>query len=313
MRLFSSASAAALLALIAPLAQAEVPSIIADIPATGSLVQQVLGDLGEVRVLLPSGGNEHHHQIRPSDAAALQDADLLVWIGPELTPWLARSAESLTNGISLPLLDWPGTQVLHYAEAAHDDHAEDEHAHDDHAGHDHHGTADPHAWLDPQNGRLWLLAIAETLAKADPDNAATYAANAEAGAARIDEVAAAVTAKLAPVAHERFVVFHDAYGYFTGSFGLEPAVPVAIGDATTPSAARLSAIRATITAEAVTCAFPEAGQDPALINSLIDGTAIRLGAELAPTGSDQPMGAGLYTGIFEGMGETISACLSATE
>ena len=159
MRLLPSVSAAALLLLHAPAALAEVPRIIADIPATGSLVQQVLGDLGEVRVLLPAGGNEHHHQIKPSDAAALQDAELLVWIGPALTPWLARSAESLATGSTLRLLDLPGTRLLAYADAAETHDAPE--GHDDHAGHDHADSTDPHAWLDPQNGRLWLAAIAD--------------------------------------------------------------------------------------------------------------------------------------------------------
>ncbi|AUH65859.1 zinc ABC transporter substrate-binding protein [Paracoccus zhejiangensis] len=307
MRFLPFASAPLLIALGAASATADAPSVIADIPATGSLVQQVLGDLGEVRVLLPAGGNEHHHQIRPSDAAALQEAGLLVWIGPDLTPWLARSADSLNSGVSLRLLDLPETSLRAFSDE--DDH---DHAHED--GHDHaHGPTDPHAWLDPQNGKIWLTAIAGALSEADPENATTYTANAEAGVAKIDDAAAAVTAQLAPVAQDRFVAFHDAYGYFTEAFGLAPAIPVALGDASTPSAARLSAIRDTITAEKVTCAFPEAGHDPSLIESLIAGTPIRAGEALDPTGSGQPMGPSLYPAILTGMGETISACLGQPE
>ncbi|WP_299843007.1 zinc ABC transporter substrate-binding protein [uncultured Paracoccus sp.] len=305
MRFLPIASAPLLIALGAASATADVPSVIADIPATGSLVQQVLGDLGEVRVLLPAGGNEHHHQIRPSDAAALQDAGLLVWIGPDLTPWLARSADSLSSGVSLRLMDLPETSLRALSDEDDHDHAqEDEHAH---------SPTDPHAWLDPQNGRTWLSAIAGALSKADPENAATYAANAQAGVAKIDDAAEAVTAQLSPFAQDRFVVFHDAYGYFTGAFGLAPAIPVALGDASTPSAARLSAIRDRITAEQVSCAFSEAGHDPSLIESLISGTPIRAGEALDPTGSGQPMGPALYPAILTGMGETISACLGQPE
>ena len=308
MRLLPLAAAPLLIALGTTTATAEVPSVIADIPATGSLVQQVLGDLGEVRVLLPAGGNEHHHQIRPSDAAALQDAGLLVWVGPDLTPWLARSADALAGGVSLRLLGQSGTRLREFT--GEDDHdPADEKGHDDH----NHGATDPHAWLDPDNGKIWLTAIAGALSAADPENAATYAANAEAGAARIDEAASAVTARLAPVAQDRFVVLHDAYGYFTDAFGLAPAIPVALGDASTPSAARLSTIRDRITAEKVTCAFPEAGHDPSLIESLIAGTPIRAGDALDPTGSGQPLGAGLYPAILTGMGEAFSACLGQPE
>ena len=49
---------------------------------------------------------------------------------------------------------------------------------------------DPHAWLDPENGKVWLAAIADALAAADPDHADAYRANAAAGASEIDAAAA---------------------------------------------------------------------------------------------------------------------------
>ena len=56
-------------------------------------------------------------------------------------------------------------------------------------------------------------------------------------------------AELAPLAEQRFVVFHDAYGYFTAHYGLSPAIPVSLGDASAPAAARLSAVRDQIIAQ----------------------------------------------------------------
>ncbi|TRW97894.1 zinc ABC transporter substrate-binding protein [Paracoccus sp. M683] len=304
-------------ALTALTARAEPPLIVTDIPATGSLVQQVLGDLGDVQVLLPAGGNAHHYQLRPSQAASLQDAGLLIWVGPELTPWLARAAESLTQGVSLPLLALPQTQ--HPGGTAEDhDHAAHDHDHE-HDTDDHdqdHGGIDPHAWLDPQNGKLWLAAIAEALAKADPEHAATYTENARLGAQQIDQTSAALTAELASVAGQRFAVFHDAYGHFTGRFGLQPAIALALGDAATPSAARLSAIRDEMLAGDIRCIFPETGHDPAVIESLIDGTDIRIGDMLDPAGASLVTGNGtgdkqLYPAILQGLGQTITGCLSS--
>ncbi|AUH33857.1 zinc ABC transporter substrate-binding protein [Paracoccus tegillarcae] len=293
----------ALAALTALPALAETPSVIADIPATGALVQQVLGDLGTVQVLLPTGGNAHHHQLRPSDAAALQDAGLLVWIGPELTPWLERSAAALASGTSLLLLAQSDTHRRDFNADAHGHEGDHDHDHD-------HSGVDPHAWLDPENGKLWLTVIAEALSTADPGNAATYAQNAADGAGQLDQVIQQVSAQLAPVADAHFLVFHDAYGYFTDRFGLEPAVAVALGDASSPSAARLSAIRDEIKAESVRCAFPEIGHDPGLIDSLIDGTDIRVGDTLDPSGAGQEMGAQLYPALLQQMGDTIADCLS---
>lgn len=292
---------------------ANVPNLVADIPATGSLAQQVLGDLGQVRVLLPTGGDAHHHQLRPSDAAALQDADLLVWIGPELTPWLERASSGIATGETLELLELPETELRAYgteAEHGHDhDHShEEEHAHEGH-DHDHDGT-DPHAWLDPQNGRIWLTAIANKLAAADPENAATYARNAQAGIARIDTAEAKISASLSPVLDRPFVVSHDAYGYFTDHFSLPAAIAISLGDAAAPSAARLSALRDQLQDAGAVCAFPEAGHDPALMISVTENSGIRLGKALDPAGVDQQRGADLYPKLLQGLGQTIADCLS---
>ncbi|MCZ0961117.1 zinc ABC transporter substrate-binding protein [Paracoccus benzoatiresistens] len=297
-----------LLALLAAApALAEPPQVVVDTPVTGSLVQQVLGNDGQVRVLLPQGASAHHHQMRPSDARSLQDAGLLVWTGPELTPWLDRSAASLAGGAAqLRLLEVPGTHLRSYGgDGGHDHDHHHEHEHD----HGHDGT-DPHAWLDPANAQLWLTAIAEALAEADPGNADLYARNATAAAQRVADLDAELQAQLAPYRDASFVVFHDAYGYFTDHFGLRPAIPVSLGDASTPSAARLAAIRDEIAETGAACAFPEYGSDPKLVQAVIEGSDVRLGKELSPEGGDLTGGNDLYTSIMTQMGLSLAACLT---
>jgi len=67
-------------------------------------------------------------------------------------------------------------------------------------GDDHdHGSTDPHAWLDPDNARVWLGVIRDTLAKADPEHAEVYAANAAAADASIAATDAEIKAALAGV------------------------------------------------------------------------------------------------------------------
>lgn len=300
----------ALAALAGTPAPAQPPRIVADTPVTASLIRQVLGDPGEVRILLPRGASPHHHQLRPSDAGALQQAQLLVWIGPELTPWLDKAAGTLGGDTAqLRLLAQPGTHLRTYGEV--DDHDHDDHAGDDGHDHDHsHGGTDPHAWLDPANARIWRAAIAAELGRRDPGNAAAYRANAAAAAARIDALDARIAQDLAPLTDRRFVVFHDAYGYFTGHYGLAPAVAVSLGDATAPSAARLRQVRADISGTGARCAFPEYGQDPRLIESAITGTEARIGGEIDPAGTALEPGAGLYGQLLRAMADALIGCLS---
>jgi zinc transport system substrate-binding protein len=298
-------------------AQAEVPVVVTDVQPVQALVAQVMGDLGEPLLLLERGANEHDVQLRPSQLRALADAGLVVWVGPELTPWLDRALENTSGAERLGLLAVPGTVLRDFApeaEGAAEEHDHEEHAddHDEHGDeeheHHHHGT-DPHAWLDPDNARLWLTAIAETLSRIDPENAATYAANAEAAAAEIAAQDARLRDILAPVANTPFVTFHDAYGYFAAHYGLAYRGALAAGDATVSGAARLAELEEQIAAGGVVCVFPEAQHDPDLIAQLADSGIARLGAALDPSGSTLDAGPDNYAALMEGLAVSLTDCL----
>ena len=299
---------------------AQVPSVVTDIPPVHALVAEVMGDLGQPVLLLAKGADEHDFQLRPSQAASVAGADLVVWIGPELTPWLDSALEARPEGAAaLALLTAEGTETRAYGETGHghadegEEHAEEGHdegheegheeSHEDEHGHD---GADPHAWLDPGNGRL----IAAELARLDPENAAAYAANAAAATQRIDTLDAELAAILAPVADKPIVTFHDAYGYFAGHYGLTMAGSIALGDAASPGAQRLSDLRATMEAGAVLCIFPEAQHDPALVAQMAEGTQARIGAPLDPVGSTLEPGPGAYAALLTGMAQTFADCLN---
>ena len=120
-----------------------------------------------------------------------------------------------------------------------------------------------------------------------------------------------ITALLEPVKDRPFVVFHDAYGYFTAHYGLQPAIAVSLGDASAPSAARLREIAAQIADSEATCAFPEFGHKQSLVQNAIEGSEARIGDELDPEGRGLESGAGLYDELLINMGNTLAGCLSA--
>lgn len=339
MRYLISAVMASAPALFPTLARAEVPQVVTDIPPVHSLVAQVMGELGSPMLLLEPGADEHSFQLRPSQAAAVAEAGLVVWIGPELTPWLDSALEGRPEGApSLALLDAEGTLRRDYGEVGHNDHAHDDHAaekkaegHDDHAhedhaaeghenhahadhaaegheGHAHDGT-DPHAWLDPGNGKVWLGLIAARLSDLDPENAATYAANAEAAVVALDALDAELAARLAPVKDMPVVTFHDAYGYFGAHYGLTFAGSIALGDASSPGAQRLVELRGQMQEGAVLCIFPEAQHSPDLVTQMAEGTGAKVGGMLDPVGSTLTAGPGAYAALLTGMAETIAGCL----
>ena len=311
-------TASALACLVTP-AAAQVPRVITDIPPVQALVAQALGDLGQPVLLLDKGADAHSFQLRPSQAAALAEADLVVWIGPEMTPWLDRAVEGLATDVAqLRLLEAEGTHLRSFGE----DPAEDHDDHADEAGHDHaaepaaedghehdhaHDGVDPHAWLDPANAQLWLGLIAAELARLDPANAATYQANAAQAQAEVAALDARLDAALAPVRDKPFAVFHDAYGYFADHYGLTIAGTVALGDAAPPGAAHLAELQASL--GKALCIFPETQHDPKMVETIAADTGLRIGGALDPEGAGLEPGPQVYGTILSGMTDTLIACL----
>ena len=309
-------------------AGAEVPKVVTDMVPVQGLVAMVMGDLGQPQVLLDRGANVHSFQMRPSQAAKLAGSGLVVWIGPQMAPWLDQAITGTAPDVAqLRLIGVPGTHLQdfgaasgphdydehdHGAEAAHDgeDHTAEAGAEPaGHEGHSHEGL-DPHAWLDPANGALWLDAIAAELARLDPENAVTYGANAAAGKARIAAADQAIAAQLTPVQGKPIVVFHDAYGYFSGHYGVTVAGSVALGDAASPGAARLAALRDTAAGGGALCLFPEAGHDPKLVTQLAEATGATVGGVLDPEGAAVEPGPGAYLAVLQGLADTLTGCLT---
>ncbi len=286
-RLLSLLSAALLTApfLTAAPARAEVPKVVTDVAPVQSLAALVLGDLGTPGVLVGNGSDPHDYQLRPSQMGALSGADLVIWVGPELTPWLSTVVADAGGGDSLPLLSNQATPVRRFAD----------------------GTPDPHAWLDPDIAAIWTGVIAEALAARDPDHAATYRANAAVAQARLKALTAEGQAILAPV-KAPIAVGHDAFGYFAPRFGLTISGAIAEGDAHAPGAAHLTELRAELGRGTTTCLFPEAGADPRQAEQLVEGTPARLGQPLDPEALMIPRGADLYAALIRGLAAAIADC-----
>ena len=116
-------------------------------------------------------------------------------------------------------------------------------------------------------------------------------------------------ALLAPVRDLPFVAFHDAYGYYTGHFGLTLAGTVALGDASTPGAQRLAGLRDLVEHDGAVCLFPEVGHDPALIAQLAEGTGVRIGGALDPAGTALDPGPQAYGALLTDMAQALADCL----
>ncbi|MCZ4351819.1 zinc ABC transporter substrate-binding protein [Roseovarius aestuarii] len=320
------------MALPAHRVHADTPHVATDIAPVHSLVAQVMEGVGTPDLILPPGADPHGHSLRPSEASALERADLVVWVGPALTPWLKNPLETLAaKAQHRVLMDVDGTILIAMRDGAgfeghdhghenrddHEDHEEhgdhDDHDdHDDHEDHDEHqhndgGPIDPHAWLDPENALLWLSAITEDLAALDPENASIYAANAAKGQARILQAQSQAQALLAPLHDTPFIVMHDAYHYFEARFDLHARAAITSGDAERPSPARIDEVRHIAEDTGTRCIVAETAANSGLVEAVLPGGQDHV-TVIDPLGTQFNPGPHLYPALLSDVAIRLSEC-----
>ena len=302
---------------------ADIPKVTVDIAPVHSLVSKVMNGVGKPDLIIPAGASPHEYQLKPSNAKSLQNADIVFWIGEDLTPWLEKGLSSLAQDASITsLLDLSGLELLSFREGAlfeahdhgedhddHDDHDHDKKKHDDHDDHDDHahGEHDPHAWLSPQIAKIWLNVIAAKLSEVDPDNAAKYFSNAKSARDNVDSLVSEVNSILDPIRDKKFVVFHDAYQYFERDFGISASGAISLGDASDPSPARLAEIRKRVVDEAVECVLAEPQFNQGTVNAVVDGTKANT-TVIDPLGVKLEAGPSLYENLIRNLATNLAKC-----
>jgi zinc transport system substrate-binding protein len=326
--------AAALLlssAAFATNAFAAAPDVVVSIKPIHSLVASIMKGVGEPKLIVGGAASPHTFTMKPSNARALESADMVVWVGPGMEAFLKKPLEALASSAKvLTLEDATGLEKLPFREGgpfeAHDHggehhdgegHADHDHgaetAHESHGGHGHeeheHGAVDTHLWLDPKNAKVFAAAIEKALVEADPDNAATYRANGAELVQNIDRMDAEIRDTLAPVRNKPFVVFHDAYQYFEKRYGMSVAGSITVSPETMPGAERVKQIHQKVTELGATCVFAEPQFEPKLVAVVTEGTAAK-SATLDPEAATLDEGPELYFELMKGLATSMKTCLS---
>ena len=127
-------------------AAAEAPAAIASIKPVHSLLAGVMDGAGTPSLLVRGGASPHTWSLRPSDAHAIEHAELVVWVGPELESFLVQPLEALAqDALVLELARADGITLLRMREGgAWDEHDHGEGTDDEHDAHGHdedHGHA----------------------------------------------------------------------------------------------------------------------------------------------------------------------------
>lgn len=278
---------------LASSALAAEPVVLASIRPLELIAQQVVGPHGKVERLLAPGASPHDYPLSFSDRKRLDSADLVVWIGEGLEAFLLRPLAQLPPQRRLTVADISG---LHWPEAAEKAHA---------GGAHHHHSQDPHLWLDPRNGALTALVLAERLAQLFPEAAADYRSRAGMLADQLHQLDTQLDEQLAPVRSRGFAVYHRGYDHFVQRYGLHQLAAVTETPERRPGARHLYQLRHTL--EGARCLFIESYYDMSAARQLAEELELRLGL-LDPLGADPEVDS--YPALIRRLGSTVLDCLA---
>ncbi len=311
-RLFFTLSAATLLSSLTLPAHS---AVVASIKPLGFIAAAISEGITPVEVLLPDGASEHDYSLRPSDVKRIKNADLVIWIGPEMEAFLTKPAAALPASKNLEIAALPAVKSQLIRGGEDEDEHEESHAsdkseeQDSSHTHHHHGEYNMHLWMSPKIAQESAVAIHGKLLELMPESKAKLDANLQQFEAALAETDKHIGAQLAPVRNKGYFVFHDAYSYFEKHYGLSPAGHFTVNPEIQPGAQRLHQIRTQLVEQKAVCVFAEPQFRPAVIDAVSRGTSVRKGT-LDPLGMGISLTKDSYVKFLSQLSSQYASCLN---
>lgn len=245
--------------------------VVATTTIVGDVVHNIGGDAIDLTVMLPAGADPHGFEPAPVDIAAVNKADAVFINGLQLESFLTTMVENAGGAAKIVAVSDGITPLEGTEEHATETDHEDEEAH---------SSNDPHTWTDPNNVMVWVDNIQRALSELDPDNAATFAANAAAYKAELQGLDSWIRAEVAsvPEASRKLVTDHTVFGYFADRYGFQQAGAVVPGYSTLsePSAQEVASLEDTLRALGVKAIFAGNTVNSSLSQRIADDTDIQV-------------------------------------
>lgn len=221
--------------------------------------EQIGGDLVEVTALVPQGLEPHDYEPSPNDLKALYDADLVIYNGAALEPWMEDlEPELAADDVELfKAADYVDLIPLSDEE---------------------NGEWDPHVWLDPIRVKTIVESLASTMAGLDSENAETYQNNAKVIMAELDKLSEDFTIELALMScsAREFVTAHEAFAYLADRYGLTMISISGINPQDEPSIKELEEISKVVEEHGITTIYTETLVSSAYAETISEETGATL-------------------------------------
>lgn len=245
--------------------------IIATTTDIQALITAVAGDKVDVESLAAPTQDPHSIELKPSQLLRLRSAGLVVRIGLDHEPWLARvqfTAPTLNLSENARLLQTE-TPRLRVERQSHV-----------------HAFGNPHYWLDPENAKAMVLSISQALGKLMPADKAYFDANRDTFFKQVDERMATWKKALAPYAGTKIVVVHDTWIYFADRFNLSIVAAAEATPGVPPSPAELARLYSRMREAGVRLVAADPNSNDSLVQQVAEHGNARIVRLVPSVGAD---------------------------
>jgi zinc transport system substrate-binding protein len=257
-------SAAGVIVLLAANAGTAAPGVVTSIKPLQLIAAAVTDGVSTPALAIGAGQDPHHLSLRPSERRTMQDAALVLWVGPILELPLVDVVEGLEARVVT-------SQQLSGMKVEQVD-----------------GAADPHIWLDSHNARHIASALAAELQEMDAINADRYARNAAAFSVSLDAVDVEIDQALHAIQGRAWAVSHHAFRYFAEQHHLQEPLALTDSSNNAPGVKSVLALREQLAAQHIACLLTEPTENHQQLDALLSGSNINvvsadvLGVAIAP-------------------------------
>lgn len=234
--------------------------------------KEVVGEEGDVSLLIPVGTEMHDYEPSAKNVAEISEADAFVYNSHELETWAENLQSNTENTLfieaagQISLMEANGEDYNH-------DHEENDHEHEE-DGHNH--SHDPHVWVDPVLAMVEVETIRDALSEQFPEKSEIFTANAEKYLAELKTLDDEFTAAFANAGNTTFVTQHSAFAYLAKQYGLTQESIAGISSEEEPTPSRLAELKHFVEDHQVTVIYFEENASSKVAETLAKETGVTL-------------------------------------
>ena len=236
------------------------PSVLTTFTVTRDIAANVAGDFLDVRSITKAGAEIHDYEPTPEDIKQAEGAALILNNGLGLERWFERFAtDSHAERVDLS----KGVDPISISEG------------------DFAGEANPHAWMSPKNGQIYVDNMVAAFSRLDPDHASDYESNGKSYKESLEKISSELIQRLdeLPTDQRTLVTCEGAFSYLCRDANLDEIYLWPVNSAEEGTPQQIAKVVQAVRDKSIPAVFCESTVSPKAMRQVADETGASLRAD----------------------------------